>query len=62
MFEWFAFAIFIIILSMAVPTAIAPFYIVPLILAITIDLVAYLMLTTTVIEHMQLPRSNQGGG
>jgi len=56
MFEWFAFAIFIIALSMAVPTAIAPFYIVPIILAITIDLIAYIMLAITVIEHMQSTR------
>jgi hypothetical protein len=52
MFEQFVFAIFIIILSMAVPTAIAVLFFVPLTLAITIDLVAYLMLAITVIEHM----------
>jgi len=62
LFEQFVFAIFIIILSMVVPTAIAAFYIVPLILAITIDLLAYLMLAITVIEHTQLPSGNQGGG
>jgi len=56
LFEQFAFAIFIIILSMVVPTAIAAFYIVPLILAVTIDLLAYLTLAITVIEHMQSPR------
>ncbi len=56
LFEQFVFAIFIIILSMVVPTAIAAFYIVPLILAITIDLLVYLMLAITVIERMQSPR------
>jgi hypothetical protein len=52
MFEQFVFAIFIIILSMAAPTAIAVLFFVPLTLAITIDLIAYLMLAITVIEHM----------
>jgi hypothetical protein len=62
MFEWFAFAIFIIALSMAIPPVYAISSSVPLILAITIDLVAYLMLAITVIEHMQPPSSNQGVG
>ena len=53
MFEWFAFAIFIIVLSMAIPPVYAISSSVPLNLAITIDLVAYLMLTITVIEHTQ---------
>jgi len=53
MFEWFAFAIFIIVLSMAIPPVYAIFSSVPLTLAITIDLVAYLMLTIIVIEHTQ---------
>jgi hypothetical protein len=35
-------------------------FIAPMILAITISLVTYLTLATTVIEHMQLPRDNQG--
>jgi hypothetical protein len=52
MFEQFVFAIFIIILSMAAPTAIAVLFFVPLILAVTIDLVTYIMLAITVIEHM----------
>ncbi len=56
MFEWFAFAIFIIALSMAIPPVYAISSSVPLILAITIDLVAYLMLAIAVIEHMQSPR------
>jgi len=56
MFEWFAFAIFIIALSMAIPPVYAIFSSVPLTLAITIDLVAYLMLTIAVIEHTQSPR------
>ena len=61
MFEWFAFAIFIIALSMAVPPVYAISSSVSLILAVTIDLVAYLMLAITVIEHTQLPSGNQGG-
>jgi hypothetical protein len=56
MFEWFAFAIFIIALSMAIPPVYAIFSSVPLTLAVTIDLVAYLMLAITVIEHTQSPR------
>jgi hypothetical protein len=51
MFEQFAFAIFIIIISMAIPPIIAVSFFVPLTLAITIDLIAYIMLTTTVIER-----------
>jgi hypothetical protein len=51
MFEQFAFAIFIIIISMAIPPIIAISFFVPLTLAITIDLIAYIMLTTTVIER-----------
>lgn len=34
---------------------------VPLTLAITIDLIAYIMLAITVIEHTQPPSGNQGG-
>jgi len=56
MFEQFAFAIFIIIISMAIPPIIAISFFIPLTLAITIDLIAYIMLTTTMIEHMQSPR------
>jgi hypothetical protein len=56
MFEQFAFAIFIIIISMAIPPIIAISFFVPLTLAITIDLIAYIMLAITVIEHMQSPR------
>jgi hypothetical protein len=62
MFEWFAFAIFIIIISMAIPPVYAIFSSVPLTLAITIDLVAYLMLAIAVIERAQPPSGNQGGG
>jgi len=53
MFEWFAFAILIIVLSMAIPPVYAISSSVPLTLAITIDLIAYLMLTIIVIEHTQ---------
>jgi hypothetical protein len=52
MFEWFAFAIFIIALSMAIPPVYAVSSSVSLILAVTIDLLVYLMLAITVIEHM----------
>jgi len=57
----FAFVIFIIALSMAIPPVYAIFSSVPLVLAITIDLIAYLMLTIAVIEHTQPPSGNQGG-
>jgi len=60
MFEWFAFAIFIIALSMAIPPVYAISSSVPLTLAVTIDLVAYLMLAITVIEHTQPLSGNQG--
>jgi len=62
MFEQFAFAIFIIALSMAIPPVYAIFSSVSLILAVTIDLVAYLMLAITVIKRMSPPSGNQGEG
>jgi hypothetical protein len=46
---------------MAIPPVYAIFSSVPLVLAITIDLIAYLMLTIAVIEHTQPPSGNQGG-
>jgi hypothetical protein len=42
------------------PPIISIVFIAPMILAIMISLMTYLTLATTVIEHMQLPRSNQG--
>jgi len=54
--EWFTFTILIIIASMAIPPFYAVLFPIPLTLAITISLTAYLTLATTVIEYMQLPR------
>jgi hypothetical protein len=46
---------------MMLPPIASIVFITPMILAITISLMTYLTLATTVIEHMQSPRSNQGG-
>ena len=54
--EWFTFTILIIIASMVIPPFYAVLFPIPLTLAITISLTAYLTLATTVIEYMQLPR------
>jgi hypothetical protein len=43
------------------PPIVSIVFIAPITLAITISLMIYLTLATTVIEHMQLPRGNQGG-
>jgi len=57
---WFSIAIILIIVSIMLPPTISIVLIAPIILTITISLTTYLTLATTVIEHMQLPRSNQG--
>ena len=57
---WFSIAITLVIVSMMLPPLVSIVFIAPMILAITISLMTYLTLATTVIEHMQLPRSNQG--
>jgi hypothetical protein len=54
--EWFTFTILIIIVSMVIPPFYAVLFPIPLTLAITISLTAYLTLATTVIEYMQLLR------
>ena len=59
--EWFTFTILIIIASMAIPPFYAVLFPIPLTLAITISLTAYLTLATTVIEYMQLPRGRAKG-
>jgi len=58
---WFSIAITLIIVSIILPPTISIVLIAPMILAITISLTTYLTLATTVIEHMQSPRGNQGG-
>ena len=58
---WFSIAITLVIVSMMLPPIASIVFITPMILAITISLVTYLTLATTVIKHMQPPRSNQGG-
>jgi hypothetical protein len=57
---WFSIAITLVIVSIMLPPIASIVFIAPMILAITISLMTYLTLATTVIEHMQLPRSNQG--
>jgi len=57
---WFSIAITLVIVSIMLPPIVSIVFIAPMILAITISLVTYLTLATTVIEHMQLPRDNQG--
>ncbi|PLC68416.1 hypothetical protein B7L70_03360 [Vulcanisaeta sp. EB80] len=57
---WFSIAITLIIVSIMLPPIASIVFITPMILAITISLVTYLTLATTVIKHMQLPRDNQG--
>ena len=58
---WFSIAITLVIVSIMLPPIASIVFIAPMILAITISLVTYLTLATTVIKHMQPPRSNQGG-
>jgi hypothetical protein len=53
---WFSIAITLVIVSMMLPPIVSIVFIAPMILAITISLVTYLTLATTVIEHMRLPR------
>jgi len=53
---WFSIAITLIIVSIMLPPIISIVFIAPMILAITISLMTYLTLATTVIEHMRLPR------
>jgi hypothetical protein len=53
---WFSIAITLVIVSVMLPPIISIVFIAPMILAITISLVTYLTLATTVIEHMQSPR------
>lgn len=58
---WFSIAITLIIVSIILPPTISIVFIAPITLAITISLMIYLTLITTVIEYMQLLRGNQGG-
>jgi len=53
---WFSIAITLIIVSTILPPTISIVLIAPIILALTISLMTYLTLATTVIEHMRLPR------
>jgi len=53
---WFSIAITLIIVSVMLPPIASIVLIAPITLAITISLVTYLTLATTVIEHMQSPR------
>jgi hypothetical protein len=58
---WFSIAITLIIVSIMLPPIVSIVLIAPITLAITISLMIYLTLATTVIEYMQLLRGNQGG-
>jgi hypothetical protein len=58
---WFSIAITLVIVSVMLPPIASIVFITPMTLAITISLVTYLTLATTVIKHIQLPRDNQGG-
>jgi hypothetical protein len=53
---WFSIAITLVIVSIMLPPIASIVFIAPMILAITISLMTYLTLATTVIEHMRLPR------
>jgi len=59
---WFSIAITLVIVSIMLPPIVSIVLIAPITLAITISLMTYLTLATTVIEHIQLLRGNQGGG
>jgi hypothetical protein len=58
---WFSIAITLIIVSIMLPPIASIVFIAPMILAITISLMIYLTLATTIINYMQSPRGNQGG-
>ena len=58
---WFSIAITLIIVSIMLPPTVSIVLIAPITLAITISLMVYLTLITTVIERMQLLRGDQGG-
>ena len=58
--EWFVVAMFLIIISVMVPSYIAVLIMVPTIIAIIISVNVYVILASAIIDYMQLPRNNQG--
>jgi len=63
-FEWFLLALTLLFIAaiLSRPYAVVDALLIPIILTPTISLTTYLTLATTVIEHIQLLRDNQGGG
>jgi hypothetical protein len=61
-FGWFLLALILLFIAVILSRlyAVVDALLIPIILAPTISLTAYLVLATTVIEHMQSPRDNQG--
>jgi hypothetical protein len=62
-FEWFLLALTLLFIAAMLSRlyAVVDALLIPIILAPTISITAYLTLATTIIKHMQSPRGNQGG-
>jgi len=62
-FEWFLLALTLLFIAaiLSRPYAVVDAFLIPIILAPTIGITAYLVLATTIIDYMQSPRGNQGG-
>jgi len=62
-FGWFLLALTLLFIAamLSRPYAVVVVLLMPIILALTIGITAYLTLATTIIKHMQSPRGNQGG-
>jgi len=62
-FEWFLLALTLLFIAAMLSRlyAVVDALLIPIILAPTISITAYLTLATTIIDYMQLPRGNQGG-
>jgi hypothetical protein len=62
-FGWFLLALTLLFIAVILsrPYAVVDALLIPIILAPTISITAYLTLATTVINYMQSPRGNQGG-
>ena len=62
-FGWFLLALTLLFIAamLSRPYAVVDALLMPIILALTISLMIYLTLATTIIDYMQSPRGNQGG-
>jgi len=62
-FGWFLLALTLLFIAalLSRPYAVVDALLIPIILAPTISITAYLTLATTIINYMQSPRGNQGG-